>query len=524
MPPPPDSTLVVLLAPELFPAGIDPAHLLQPLKDHKGRVRALIYSRDHVDAAFAAGLLKADIPHDWLLGNDEALGLHGVRSTMALPGGHAQDAEELALAMSDVIIAPRPASNATLLIRAKDLRKPVCQPGEPLPSLASLPPATGWLDPLHQHWKHKKTILSLTGRFEQFLLEILALQGWARIARCFKSGWTPKAYVPASWETLPQDRRDNERLRQTYEAMDRSALLGSYLHRDIIWIEHLWAALAVLVAVAGSIAGGTQTGPLIEFVLLALIIGLNEITKRSNLPGRWIACRHGAELLRVAHMCLPLQLVPSALSSPDAPPQIDEKNSRKTDFTALALSEAKRAIRDQGLTHLARDTSPSDAADWLQQLVQDQEEYHRAIGYRMASAERTLRRLGNLFFLAALTTVIAHLASFYFFPPSWKSSEIVEMLERWSLIVTAAGPAFAAALHGARTRLGFVHRIALSEDTHTKLAKIREELEAARRSSSDGMPNWPVVRYLAKRASEAMSIENASWHALLRREPDELVV
>ena len=35
--------------------------------------------------------------------------------------------------------------------------------------------------------------------------------------------------------------------------MDRSALYGSYIHRDLIWVTHFGAAFAVFAAVAGAL-------------------------------------------------------------------------------------------------------------------------------------------------------------------------------------------------------------------------------------------------------------------------------
>ena len=92
------------------------------------------------------------------------------------------------------------------------------------------------------------------------------------------------------------------------------------------------------------------------------------------------------------------------------------------------------------------------------------------------------------------------------------------------LLLTAANPAFAAALHGAGTRLGIVHRIALSEQVWDKLDGINNKLdkfiEAPPSVPED--KDWRNVRDLAREAADAMGEENLSWHGLVRRERDVL--
>jgi hypothetical protein len=94
---------------------------------------------------------------------------------------------------------------------------------------------------------------------------------------------------------------------------------------------------------------------------------------------------------------------------------------------------------------------------------------------------------------------------------------------KWLLLLTAAGPAFAAALHGAGTRLGIVHRAALSLDMERDLKRIGISLKKL----IDDLPPveqdaWREVRRLAFEAANAMGQESTSWHGLVRRYRDEL--
>ena len=93
---------------------------------------------------------------------------------------------------------------------------------------------------------------------------------------------------------------------------------------------------------------------------------------------------------------------------------------------------------------------------------------------------------------------------------------------KYLLLVTAAGPAFAAAVHGIATRLGFVHRIQLSLDAERELSPILDELAKVIANASAPEPTWIAVRKLAFRAAEAMGRETRSWHSQVRRQKDDL--
>jgi hypothetical protein len=89
--------------------------------------------------------------------------------------------------------------------------------------------------------------------------------------------------------------------------------------------------------------------------------------------------------------------------------------------------------------------------------------------------------------------------------------------------LTAAGPAAAAALHGAGTRLGIVHRAALSLDMERELKEIGGTLKKLIDSPPPvELDAWREVRRLAFEAATSMGRESSSWHGLVRRYRDEL--
>jgi len=162
-------------------------------------------------------------------------------------------------------------------------------------------------------------------------------------------------------------------------------------------------------------------------------------------------------------------------------------------------------VRDHGLPRVDPTLAPSKAAEWLQLILGDQIQYHRNNHAKLEQAEWGLRFITTLIFGLAVYAVVQHF---------WSNSEML-------ILATAALPALAAAVHGTGTRLGIVHRVALSDEVGQELAKIDADLtKVAKLPPTDEA--WGIVRRLAFRAAEAMGRENSSWHGLVRRYRDDL--
>jgi hypothetical protein len=303
--------------------------------------------------------------------------------------------------------------------------------------------------------------------------------------------------------------------------MDRSALYGSRKHRDITWINHLSAGFAVLFAVLGQVGPDHADGAerldwhrffwhgwewgASELAALLLIIFLVTLVLRSKLQERWTACRLGAEQLRIARMSLPLLVLPPALATEDRSPE-----GEHVDYELAALAQVKRAVRQQGLPCVDYgSTTPAAGAAWPHLIVADQLHYHESNHITLERAEKSLSAVTAFIFLGSMAVVLLVLMWFRTHDPRF-------------LIATAAGPAFAAALHGAGMRLGIVHRSALSRDMKEQLGKIGQALGKLIKAAPSSSKAWHEVRTLTYRAAEAMGEENSSWHNLVQRYRDEL--
>jgi hypothetical protein len=239
--------------------------------------------------------------------------------------------------------------------------------------------------------------------------------------------------------------------------------------------------------------------PIVELSMLLLIAGISFVMRKSNLEDHWTSCRLAAEQLRLARLCLLLFVIPTALRDADIPRQ------NALAFTVRALNEVKRAVRDQGLPRSPPDFTVARGVAWLDLIVADQAAYHENNYHRLAQTEKSLGKWGSYYFVLGVLAVLAH---FFREMPAL-------------LILAAAGPAFAAALHDVGARLGIAYRIVLSRETGAELVSIHETL----RQFDTTLPlekAWPALRALALRASNAMGNESTSWHSLARREKDNV--
>jgi hypothetical protein len=519
---------VVLLVPEVLGKTPDPERLHATLKGSPRAARVLLYLTGNAGAEFVTILGELKLDFQILLADDAADLETQALCVRAPPDMLRKDQIEFALALSDCLLVASKSDQHPIAANAsKQLGMSLVVPGDRLPALK----ADSFTHRLDPESPGRRIFHRLNGRLEQFMLELLAfdssdrddigqLKSGKRLRKCVTSGWGPGAYfAPSKWRDLAPDRdaiEPSAPIVAAFEAMDRSALHGSYIHRDIAWFTHIGAAFAVFAAVAGFVFRGSAIlWGVLEIVTLALIAGWVFWTRRTSLQERWTACRLAAEQLRIARMSLPLLVLPPALATQDEPAAGHGKGDDKLDFVALA--RVKRAVRDQGLPRLGDDWSPEHAARWLDLIVFDQLTYHRNNNRKLESAEKRLRHVTQVIFGGAVIAVLAHLVI-----NALERFAHVHFQDEWLLLFTAAGPALAAAFHGAGTRLGIVHRAALSEEVEAGLTTIDTSIKSFLKAPSNTREAWSQVRDLADAAANRMGNENTSWHVLVRRYRDDL--
>jgi hypothetical protein len=488
-------------------------------------VRVLMLVSETSGLEFAGELAASGAPMELLLGADvQGDPPAGVRFARMQPDSKPNDRDEFALAMSDVLWAHPSTCAHALVRRAEELGKPVVAPGGGLPILPPVASVTQGLNP-HLDDGGRRWHCLCFGRLEHVIIACLGWN-WTLLKRGFRRGWFPPAYfAPEACEKLapdPDAMKPDAVLPKRFAALDSSAVLGANIHRDVAWALHLGAAFAVLAAVAGlpadeplavgeNVAHRPNGWGFAELGALAAILLVLFVIRRCRLQDRWTACRLGAEQLRIARMCLPLLVLPRALITEDV--WCDQRQGAKeaVDLESQALAEVKRAIRDQPLPQFDPRLSPACAARWLECIVKDQIDYHDNNHRKLEPAETGLRWLAGFFFLSAFIAVAVELM-----PHLWRLFPAVSGL----LIVTAAFPAFAAAFHGASTRVGIAQRVALSVELKRELVPIHRALIEIINRPRHPDSTWVEIRELAFHAAEAMGRENKSWHGQVRLQRD----
>ncbi|HLH93295.1 MAG TPA: hypothetical protein VKX28_33130 [Xanthobacteraceae bacterium] len=530
-----DGVTVVLLLPDAL-GEVDEVLLRASLGAAATPIRALVCLPDQKGIPLVGILARLGVATEVLLGPAVAAPPTSAFVARALPGTSSTDLTELALALSDVVLVSPTPADKSLPPALAALGKKIIAPGEPVPAVERIDFVHD-LDP-DAPTSRRAFGRRTCGRLEQFLVELFAFnwrrkdkgehkggvaESWRRLRRCFGRAWGPTAYfAPAGWEKLEPDRtvQASSPILSCFRALDRSALYGAYIHRDLVSLEHAGAAFAVFAAVAGHIDLGMafwrdlgwawfseHIWGVAELITLVMVAAMVLRARMTNLQDRWTACRLGAEQLRIALMSMPLLVLPSALATADKPPPAKEqgRGRKETQYGFLALAQVKRAVRDHGLPRVDPAWTPMQAAEWVRLIVNDQIAYHRNNHAKLERAESGLRILTQLIFALAVIAVMAHF---------WSDSRLL-------ILATAALPAFAAAVHGTGTRLGIVHRAALSGEMEESLAKIDEDLAKAA-TATPPEEAWDTLRRLAFRAAEAMGRENTSWHGLVRRYRDDL--
>jgi len=528
------STLVVLVVSGLGHHGPDPGPLPDMVRHAGHPARVLMLVTDDTGLELAHNLAAAGIELQLLLGPHVIGPVPAVRFARMPVGTSENDLLDFAMALADVVIGDPGRHDDRTIHRARALGKRVVAPGRGLPELPAIHSVTDSLDPLalRRHgWRRH-----VVGRLEQTLVELLGLFSsqddsfrkrcgrlWTCVRLQFDGSWCSGSYfAPDGCRAFAPDPRGFDPaspLVHRFEALDRSAVFGAYIYRDLAWLVHFGAACAVLAAVALAILRLDAWPPplmtaciIVEFLLLTTIAVIMGCVRRGRLQDRWTACRLGAEQLRIARMCLPLLVLPQALISRDSW-HADGEHGDAPAVTHRVLAEVKRAIRDHGLPDLNGSGAPEQAARWVACIVQDQMTYHQRNHRRLERAERSLRHVAGAIFFVAIVAVVVE-----FLPFIWPC-----VSERPALfLLTAAGPAFAAAFHGAATRLAIVHRIDLSQNTTRELQPIHAALvEIIHRAAVDER-SWPAIRQRTFRAAEAMGRENQSWLGLVRLQRDTL--
>ena len=357
----------------------------------------------------------------------------------------------------------------------------------------------------------KKTRLWSPGLFHEMLTAFAAMDKIAAV-KAWKRDRS-REYYGVSIGELPEKMRQShpiaepERLQSKFKAHDVAANHYAGKHRDVSWIVYGLAALAVFAAVAGGIGLGGRFSALFWAVLeVCALVGRVSIYKLANSGAwheQWLEHRYQAELIRYARMCMPIL----------APPDVLREDCFKTDKTALgAISYSahphevwaiRRLIIDEGLPS-CRDGAMyrvsmhlNECIDYVLHILEDQIKHHNKKSVDSHHVSHALHRLTLLCFLATGMAIVGH---FFLHSSLW-------------LLLTAALPAFAAAVHGVSTQNEFERLGAISSDTSSRLSALAVTLKVYRDQSATR--SWLVLQKITSDAARAMSDSSRQWQEIV---------
>jgi hypothetical protein len=325
---------------------------------------------------------------------------------------------------------------------------------------------------------------------------------------------------PKAWEGEERgasDFYDTTDLNQTFSIYDENATHFSNRHRDSVFLLYFLSALAVFSAVAGSIylwvAKGSHAWGWIEVVAISTIVALLTVATKRHWHQKWVRYRFIAEQTRYAKVSLVMFHLPKTLA-------------RGVGFLSPVTPSARRPHKEpvlivkRALVHLGLPVSPEEPyfvtshqmtgkAQLLKRLIDDQLGYHKRNATKLHNFHHRMHKISLGLFMMTVVAVISH----FFVHASWL------------LIMTAAFPALAAALHGILTKLELskIHNQShhLVKNLETLSAVLQKDLEQ-QRFERNGFADYVYLRRLYEQATVLMSQESEQWQDLISSQTPEL--
>ncbi|WP_024868305.1 hypothetical protein [Pseudoxanthomonas suwonensis] len=323
---------------------------------------------------------------------------------------------------------------------------------------------------LAKQWDNRGAV-SRSGRLFSLLMRPLGyphLEG-GRVIEAYRG---PQAFVDACG-------LDEDAWARHFDQWDRAASRAAHRHRDRVVLLHFLAALAVLTAVLGAIGFlGHAMGLFWALAEVAILVGIVLMVRNDRNPKKsthhaWLSCRKQAERFRA-----------EALARIPAAPGIADEATRRAAILAL--------LEDQ-IGYQAK------AHDRWEKLHGGLERATRRIFYLVLVAAaghlvpigvESWRAMGNA--VPHAVEVVAH----FFHSPKW-------------LIITAAGPAFAACLHGIASKLEVKRLASQAGAMAARLSALKLELESL------GPDNGRELERLAQRIGDELTAEHSNWLSLV---------
>lgn len=351
-------------------------------------------------------------------------------------------------------------------------------------------------------------IRKLSGRFDALMTAMYSGFRWEDIKKGIRKNPFSE-YYGVSVEDLPAQCgnlhpiTEPDSLKSAFAKFDKAANFFSGLYRDINWVVYSSSAFAVFSAIAGALAltGSDLIWAIAEVFAISIVIFLVMFSKKYEVHEQWLSNRFRAESIRYSRVCLPFLLSPSTMKYVP----LRTRNLEVADGLD-DLKLVRRLMIDSGLSRPRSNDSyiPSDHFDQLKDyalhILEGQMNFHKRTAHRNHEIAHNLHRMSFICFALTGVAIIGH---------------FVVHSDYW-LLLTAALPALAGAIHGLATQNEFERIGQISIVTYEQLVESHSALAINDRwNDLDEAQRFLQMQWLIKDAVDVMAGSARSWQDIV---------
>lgn len=275
-------------------------------------------------------------------------------------------------------------------------------------------------------------------------------------------------------------------LAEAFQWWDGAAIRAAQAFRSAVIVNFSLAALAVVIAATGLLAGHYKWLFVVAEILAILLLLANAMhAGKMRWQERWLESRQVAELLRV---CTMLRSVGIGRGIADP----GEGGSNGWYASAVARSCPMQSV---DLSNL------EDAAKPLIEEITSQANWNASTSHRMHLAAHRIERFGEVLFATVLLSSVGWLVLYF------TMEELATTLKYPLTTITAGLPAVATASYGIRVILDF-------EGVAGRAKQISIGLNALLTRWKNGPRSSAALQEMARRAADIMLSDVAAWRLL----------
>lgn len=343
----------------------------------------------------------------------------------------------------------------------------------------------------------------------------LSFQPWAvpDFEQVVASNWPDDGPGIAAWV--------NARLRPHYAWADKLADYYADCYRSAFVTTYLLGALAVALALMPWAVGWSAPPhhpaetvcSALEFLVIAVILGLVAWGRTRRWHERWMDYRLVAELIRQLQLLIPLG---GGRPFPRRAPHLDRYGNPDESWMHWHVCAIERAV---GLP--PQRVTPESLRECLAELkniIGEQIRFHRQNSERSERLDHRLHAMGMCLFGLTAAAVVLHLVPYLL---GWAGGSLhwPDGFGRFLTAISAVFPALGGALAAINNQGEFARLAKRSQAMADRLEEIQQEISNLRTSER---PNSSRTIVAAVRAAQLMVDEVSDWRVIFQDRPPVL--